>query len=457
MIFGGRSHLSAAKAFVITLSEDRKECRKWLDHLCEQVSYGHEKSAHAIVAAFTWTGLERLGQAAADLATFPTAFQSGMTSPGRSRALGDTGASAPENWLWGNEPSACHAILILYAEDEAALTTLASAQTAAFGGSAWVRSYAIALQTLVGNGFREPFGFSDGVSQPLIRGTPQADAAPASRHVVAAGEFVLGYDTNSGNRRISPLVEASRDPSRILPAAASRGEVARHDLGRNGSFFVVRQLEQNVDAFNKSLKAAAAELELKGVMPPGLSGSCQMRFVAAKLVGRWQNGSSIVRNHTSPGPGKDNDFGFAKEDPVGLACPLGAHIRRANPRDSLDPETKNTLSITNSHRLLRVGRPYCPEAPGGPRGILFMCLNSDIELQFETVQQTWLNRADFHGLRHEVDPMLGNSDRSRHYTVPTENGPTQIEGLSNFVSVRGGAYFFMPGRAALTYLASRCG
>jgi hypothetical protein len=80
-----------------------------------------------------------------------------------------------------------------------------------------------------------------------------------------------------------------------------------------------------------------------------------------------------------------------------------------------------------------------------------MCLNADIEMQFETVQQTWLNRADFHGLRDEPDPIAG-AGQSR-YTVPSPFGPCQFNSLPDFVQVIGGGYFFMPSRAAIRYLA----
>ena len=57
----------------------------------------------------------------------------------------------------------------------------------------------------------------------------------------------------------------------------------------------------------------------------------------------------------------DNDFLFGTEDPQGLRCPLGAHIRRANPRESFEPGSHEQIEITNRHRIIRVGRFYAPE------------------------------------------------------------------------------------------------
>ena len=107
--------------------------------------------------------------------------------------------------------------------------------------------------------------------------------------------------------------------------------------------------------------------------------------------------------------GGDNDFLFGVEDPEALRCPFGAHIRRANPRDSLMPGSMDQVSISNRHRIYRVGRLYEPEQGRDP-GLLFMCLNGDIERQFEFIQQTWLVSPAFHGLVGEQDPLTSNGD-----------------------------------------------
>jgi deferrochelatase/peroxidase EfeB len=153
----------------------------------------------------------------------------------------------------------------------------------------------------------------------------------------------------------------------------------------------------------------------------------------------------------------DNDFLFGAEDPQGLRCPLGAHIRRANPRESFDSGSEAQLAITNRHRILRMGRRYRPEARRNP-GIFFMCLNADLERQFEFIQQTWLQAPSFHGLMHERDPLIG----SRHagtappddgYVIPTRERPVRLKSMPEFVKVIGGGYFFLPARSVLRYLA----
>jgi deferrochelatase/peroxidase EfeB len=237
-------------------------------------------------------------------------------------------------------------------------------------------------------------------------------------------------------------------------------------------------------------------------------------FIAAKMVGRWQDGSSLVRyprfpatnapvpQHVppsrvggppapaksaallvappNPGPPQykkaeaadgtpsdsdtsqrewkvgfepDNDFLFGSEDPQALRCPFGAHIRRANPRESFEPGSLEQLAITNRHRIIRVGRFYRPKKDQ-KRGIFFMCLNGDLERQFEFVQQTWVQSPTFHGLANERDPLIANPGMQGGYTIPSRAGPLRVEGLQRFVQTRGGGYFFMPGRRFLNYLAT---
>jgi deferrochelatase/peroxidase EfeB len=208
-------------------------------------------------------------------------------------------------------------------------------------------------------------------------------------------------------------------------------------------------------------------------------------FSGAKLIGRWPGGSSVVRHPYSP-PGEEkeatnetvrpqaktsyasspvasappkvvgrpgNDFLFGTEDPEAMRCPFGAHIRRANPRDSLDPGSADEISIVNRHRIMRVGRQYVP-AEGANPGILFMCLNGDIERQFEFVQQTWLKRPSFHGLSCEKDPLLGDGEHGAcGFTIPSRDGPILLNPMPAFIKTRGGGYFFLPGKRLIEFLA----
>ena len=149
----------------------------------------------------------------------------------------------------------------------------------------------------------------------------------------------------------------------------------------------------------------------------------------------------------------DNDFLFGAEDPDGMRCPFGAHIRRANPRDSLDPGSTLQVEISNRHRILRVGRSYTAQNGSPNPGLLFMCVNADIEGQFEFLQQTWVLGSSFHGLENEIDPIVGHRGESDVFTIPTPHGPLRLQQLKDFITVRGGGYFFMPGKNTVSYLA----
>jgi deferrochelatase/peroxidase EfeB len=230
-----------------------------------------------------------------------------------------------------------------------------------------------------------------------------------------------------------------------------------NDIGRNGTFLVLRQIEQHPHELNDYVDteakryAASQDPRVPTHNPVELA-----EWISAKMVGRWKDGTSLVRNPNyrgsmrTPPAVADNTFLFGREDPDGLRCPFGAHIRRANPRDSFDPGSQVQIDISNRHRILRVGRGYAA-APKAEPGLLFMCVNADIERQFEFLQQSWILGANFHGLEDEVDPIVGCKGKSM--VVPTPSGPLKLQALREFVKVLGGGYFFMPSRSAVAWLA----
>ncbi|MEM9260827.1 MAG: peroxidase, partial [Bacteroidota bacterium] len=273
---------------------------------------------------------------------------------------------------------------------------------------------------------------------------------------------------------IGPTVEVQHDPQAILPRIAIEDEDPENDLpytrrklvgdfGRNGSYLVFRQMSQDVKGFwdfidnaakngyNKSPKHAREEL-------------------AAKMVGRWKEGEPLSKCPVMGDCNLEdfNDFNYA-QDLSGTRCPLGAHIRRTNPRDALEGSLEDSIETSNRHRLLRRGRPY--GAPISPTfdvdeilaakeqeeevGLHFICLNADIERQFEFVQHTWVNNTKFAGLYSDSDPLIGNQiDNHSTFTIQRESVRERITGMKSFVRVRGGAYFFLPGLRALRFLAA---
>jgi deferrochelatase/peroxidase EfeB len=491
LVFGGLSPLAYGQALILNLNQEH--AKEWLRRIERRVSYGDRLPSPrkgALVVAFSATGLQKLGLKERDLATFPIAFQDGMSAEWRARALGDIDENYPGSWVWGGpHDETPDAVMLVYADGERSLARRIKVLTAQLQ-----RAHHRVLQSVVFTPverqnltsqpqFREPkhrtnddlekehFGFADGISQPIIRGTRRWTSFRDRVHVVEPGEFVLGYPDNRQQIPPSPSVLAADDPDNLLPPLGAdpfRGRpdfsqpqpTGEHDFGRNGTFLVVRQLEQDVDGFAEFLDEKATGLQTDPRVPanPGE----RREWIAAKLVGRWRDGTSLVRYPHAPGTkdGRyarpDNDFLFGEYDASGLRCPFGSHIRRANPRDSFDPGSAEQLAISNRHRILRVGRKYgSPNGPVKP-GLFFMCLNADIERQFEFVQQTWTVSPSFHGLDSEVDcfSSRGSTDR---ITIPTSGGPLCLKRLSDFVTVRGGAYFFLPGRRTLRYLAASKG
>jgi len=256
---------------------------------------------------------------------------------------------------------------------------------------------------------------------------------------------------------------AIHDPANLLPVlegdttGATNDVNLPRDLGCNGTFLVVRQLEQDVAGFDRYCSSEAERLQNR-LQPPYY---VTPEFIGAKMVGRWKNGAPLVRSPYSASHANaiidENAFMPGYEDPEGLRCPFGAHIRRSNPRDSLNPGSTDQVAITNRHRIIRIGRKY-QEHKGQNKCILFMCLNGDLERQFEFIQQTWLNGNVISlscptNLSGERDPVMSNGSLNTGFTIPTRDGPVKLKPLPGFVTMRGGGYFFMPGKRLVNYLA----
>lgn len=444
LAFTGLPALRHGQSLVLRLSDEASQARDWLASIELEIGYGERRAeSSTLVLALSASGLRSLGLDDDALSTFSTAFQHGMYEPWRSRALGDVDENAPERWWWGSPTrgTRADAILNVYAATERILQHRVAQRKAQFQKFGITLVHEIVLDELPPKEerIREPFGFTDGVSQPIVRGTRKWVAARNDNHVVEPGEMVLGYEDNLKQTPACP--SSARCP----------------ELGHNGTYLVVRQLEQNTEAFSAYLRDTADSL-IGDPRVPRFGRQELVEWLAAKIVGRWPDGTSLVRypyrpgSESTPGTPPDNDFLFGTEDPDGLRCPFGAHIRRANPRDSLEAGSKEQLAISNRHRIFRVGRSYSPQNQARKPGLLFMCVNANIERQFEFMQQTYMLGSSFHGLENEVDSFARRAGSSGVLTIPTERGPLRLLDMRSFVTMRGGAYFFMPGRSAVRFL-----
>jgi Dyp-type peroxidase family len=468
----GFGHLSRA-SFLLLKVKDRDAARTWLATVAVTSAESVKTlPARALQVALSSDGMRALGVAQEVIESFAEEFVVGMgQDSSRSRRLGDVGDNDPAGWAWGAKDRAPDVLVLLYASTD----TLPEFEQIVRGECAAGFSEIAVLRTSELDD-REPFGFVDGISQPQLdwdRRRPVRDRDElAYTNLSCLGEFVLGYPNEYGCYTDRPLLRALGAANDLPPAEDTPD---RRDLGRNGSYLIMRQLRQDVHEFWRYLDRQAG-------------GDPLLREqLAAAMVGRTLAGAPLV----DPESGRENNGFTYVGDPRGGRCPLGAHIRRSNPRNAdLPPGTKGFFSrlvrtlgfdaaalevdhvaSTRFHRLVRRGRKYGPTVAqasaldashaADETGLYFICLNGNISRQFEFVQSAWVASAKFDGLVYERDPLLGQRRREADgrytdvFSMPQAQGADRrLTGLPPFVTVRGGSYFFLPGLRALRYLAT---
>ena len=382
-----------------------------------------ERQKRWVTVAFTWNGLRALGLDEASLATFPEEFKQGMAA--RAEILGDTGENHPDNWVGGLASPDLHAIAILFGRDGAEVRRGQAEHERLVARCEGVEVLSsLDLEAIPPFDYaHEHFGYRDRLSQPVIEGSGE-ESTPGSGAPLKAGEFILGYPDEHG-----------------VVAESPRPKI----LARNGSYMAYRRLQEHVGGFRDFLREHGETSE-------------ERELIAAKLMGRWRSGAPLVlapdKDDPALGadPERNNNFNYKEMDPHGYAVPLGAHIRRMNPRD--------TAANMNRRRMIRRGAtygPYLPEdAPedGLERGIAAFVICASLIRQYEFAQNVWINDRNFHDLGNERDPVIGNQDGTLEFKIPKRPIRKKITGLPAFTTVRGGAYFFLPGISALRRLAT---
>jgi cytochrome P450/deferrochelatase/peroxidase EfeB len=494
IVFNGFGKLSLATFSMLRLPKDQAIAREWLRALTGfriepppshlkgldllltnehgelqtdwRVSFGEtdpEKFAVAIVLSAN--GIRKLvGDDHPLVNELPGVFAMGMRE--RAERLGDD-LDDFAFWHDGSGQGAVDVGLFLYSESASAHTVALHALDAMisrFGLEELDRQDACPHEPCAPP--KDHFGFRDGMVQPVIDGSLKSGRARNPDDILPAGEMILGYRNLQGYYSPGIPVAASADPFETLPDMAKRGspyprfgdsgkagELAK-DFARNGSFMAIRVLEQDVKQFKTACDAAAEQIKRNyRHLPAAFNLNVTAEWVAAKMVGRWKNGSSLIANPSRQGTVGVHDYtlAFGRDDPRGLQCPFGSHIRRSNPRDSLLPGDKLELDIVNRHRLLRRGRNY---ERGDQKGLYFVAICADLERQFEFVQRNWINSDNFQALDDEADPLVSKRTGGGKFTIPTAGGSIRISGLPSFVSLRAGGYFFIPSKSALMYLSA---
>jgi Dyp-type peroxidase family len=368
--------------------------------------------------AISFNGLEALGVSREVLRGFPPAFSEGMSR--RSEAPGES-VDSRDRFCRDHRP---HIWLSIYArgpDDIGHCRSRISEVVKSFEKLSILEYCDVGSAIRKGRDRFEHFGFADGLSNPVIAGTEsrRRSSGLASQPTVAPGEFLLGYPDEVGETTHAPDGR----------------------LTRNGTFVVYKKLRQHVAAFRRYVEDEARRHRVS----PAL--------LAAKMIGRHQDGTPLAhRRRLDDG----NSFDFAN-DRAGAQCPLGAHIRRANPRNS-----GHFPELANRHRMLRRGMPYGPPLPEEAdedrtdRGLLFIAMNASIERQYEFVQQRWMNDGADNAQAADPDPIMG-LDEARKMIVQGDRTmgrlPLMLLKIPRFVESLGGEYFFMPGLGAVEHLA----
>ena len=403
-----------------------------------------QKPSYRLNIGITCGGLEALGVPDGTLAAFPAAFREGAAQRAldpdpdyaKGANLGDNLASSPANWiLGGTQDPPVHVVLSLYTDDAQHLDELSTKLRALFAANGLDEIAAHDANALPGG--RVHFGYRDGIAQPQIAGAPGKDV-PDMQPQANVGDFLLGCDyvnLYGGN---------------YLEAIPS-------ELGDNATYGAFLMLRQDVAAFEDFLQHRAKRWQLNE------------ELVAAKLLGRWRDGTPLTLvpdgGHTIPDE-RINEFDYAPgdgheafyDDVTGIRCPIGAHIRRLNPRGSL------VMGKPHSRRLVRRGMPYGPPYDpanpndGAERGLVGLFICGDLEMQFEFILRVWANEdISTHGLRGTRDPLIGaQPPDGGEFVIRTDDSrdPIVFNGLPRLTQTRGSVYVLIPGIGGLRHLAS---
>ncbi len=447
--------------------------------------------------AFTFEGLAALRVPTRTLRGMPDEFIDGMSA--RADIIGD---NVPTNnlsmwdgiWQPGDDSRRVHILVSLNAQMNRDGTPFAALDDA----TAWLRGLCQGVRLLSGHRgnpefqdasailvpdgagnltpvAQEHFGYRDGIGDPVFEGQyppgREADSvvgngrlnADGTWQPLAAGEFLLGHPD-----------EAQETPAFAMP----------DDFSRNGTFMAYRKLHQNVVAFRRYIDATGRAFAAATGIPAEQGPATLM----AKMAGRWADGTpitlaptypdlqeimdrranAVVRNDRTTLNAMEADllrFTY-QADPDGLACPVTAHIRRSNTRDTLDPHFRSPdaaerhgSTLNNRRRILRRGLPYGTAAgatdDAGEHGIVMLVVCASLFRQFEFVQQQWIHYGLDFNAGNDTCPIIGNHGPDAKFVIAAQNSGTPFicDRPPQFVETRGGDYFFIPSMTSLRLIA----
>jgi deferrochelatase/peroxidase EfeB len=437
-------------------------------HVQSAADWGEQKPKWMLNIGLTANGIRALNvfDDPTALNYFPFEFQAGPWSSGSQSSLGDVGGPGdPSTWWYGNfHNEDLHCIVHTYALTQADLDEVTSFVTGAAESSNMREVFALKdnksrlTQTQLPND-EIHFGYRDGISEPELNWSGKLGVPDQSD----LNNFLIGYP-NASLIQPSPASPDPGDPLSIATAA----------FAKDGCYNAFRLLYQDVAAFNTLLAQQAEALADR----LGLSQPEAQEWVAAKLVGRWRNGSPLMLSPDKPDPctQQGENFGYIEEDDDSqnhditskFKCPFSAHTRVANPRNEDLTPAEGT---SGPARIVRRGMPYGPPLKsttddGVDRGLIGLFLCGSPARQFELLY-SWMNMNNFSSVFPPTDPafpqdaLLGNRNPGNslpvdtNFNIPMSDGKGDIpfNNLSNFIVTRGTAYCLLPSLASLRKIA----
>jgi deferrochelatase/peroxidase EfeB len=228
--------------------------------------WGDDKPARMLNIGLTCSGIAVFEPTL--VTQFPTEFQLGPASSGSQQSLMDNGPSAPGLWWNGQDGANIHGTVHCYGMTADALNGLLEIVCEAAENNG-LREF---RPLKSGNGRLEQyaplgddihFGYRDGIDNPAL-GWPEHQEDTTAGD---ANNFVIGYPGSS----FSPG-----------PTWGAAGEFAK-----DGCYNAFRVFYQDVGAFERFLAQYAPTV----AAALGCSQHHASEWLAAKLVGRWRNGS----------------------------------------------------------------------------------------------------------------------------------------------------------------------
>ncbi len=396
--------------------------------------WGDDKPGNLLNVSMTYNGLKALevtptivdGENSWGKNGFPMEFRnSGKANPDSTGKADFVGDSAPENW-WPGAATAftsadIHLILHLRTLDEEQLEAFTVQIRSLFDGE--ITEYLPMAGGKPIDNYHYPekgmvhFGFKDGISQPHINWPGAAPPSP----VYDFRNFLLGYANETHQSA----------PGGPFP--------------RDGSYLVFQLIYQDVAYWNRFLRTEAEKLEDLPEVED------KEGWLAAKMLGRWQSGTSLefAPEVDDPEKAMENDFNYS-DDADGMKCPFSSHVRVSNPRHQ--PLHENAMPVPG---LIRRGAPYGPPLEGEvddgvDRGLIGLFICSSISRQYLKMTM-WINRTDFSDVFEDLkgqDPIQGNRtipNVSTDFIIPFKGKDIVLKNLKSFVRTQGAAFCFLPG------------